>query len=72
MFEDARKLTCEEFQSQISELLSSGAVIQNHAHVKTCASCSRLLLEIDTISENARQLRFGTKESGADDWSEST
>ena len=46
MFEDARKLTCEEFQSQIPELLSSGAVIQNHAHVKTCASCSRLLVRL--------------------------
>jgi len=70
--EDARKLTCEEFQGQIADLLSSDAVIQNHAHVKSCASCRRLLLEIETISENARQLRFGTRESGADEWSEST
>jgi len=72
MFEDARKVTCEEFQSQIPELLSSGAAIQHHAHLKACASCSRLLFEIETISVNARQFHFGTREPGADDWSEST
>ena len=72
MPEDASKLTCEEFQSQIPELLTSSADPEPHPHVKSCAICRQLLQEIETIAENARHFRFGTNESSTDDWSEST
>lgn len=73
MSEDSRKLTCEEFQSQIAELLASGANIENQPHVKACAICSQLLHDVETIAENARHFRFGTtNDSATDDWSEST
>ena len=70
MSEDLRKLTCEEFQNQIAELLASGADIENHPHVKVCAICRQLLRDLETIAENSRHFRFGTNESGPDDWSE--
>lgn len=72
MSEDSRKLTCEEFQSQIPALLTSSADIENDPHVKACAICSQLLHDIETIAENARHFRFGTNDSATDDWSEST
>lgn len=72
MFEDERKLTCEEFQSQISELITSGTDIESHPHVMACAICRQLLQEIETVAENARQFRFGTNQSDTDDWSETT
>jgi hypothetical protein len=72
MSEDSPKLTCGQFQSQIAELLASGSDAEDHAHVKACAICSQLLHEIETIAENARHFRFGTNESGTDDWSETT
>ena len=72
MSDDRSKLTCERVQSQIAELLASGADVKNHAHVKACAICSQLLQEIKSIAENARHLRFGANESDTDDWSETT
>ena len=72
MFKDERKLTCEEFQSQISELITSGTNIGSHPHVMACANCRQLLQEIETVAENARKFRFGTNQSDTDDWSETT
>ena len=72
MSEDASKLGCEEFQRQIPVLFTSGADIENHAHVKSCAICHQLLQEIESIAQNARNFRFGINESGPDDWSETT
>ena len=72
MSEDVSKLSCDEFQSQIPGLLSSGADIENHAHVKTCAICHQFLREIENIAEKARHFRFGGDEFHPDDWSETT
>lgn len=72
MSDDLRKLTCEEFQNQIAELVDSGANIESHPHVKVCATCSQLLHDLEKIAENSRHFRFGANESDSDDWSETT
>lgn len=53
MPEDESKLTCEEFQGKMAELVSSGADIKDlyhDPHAKTCAICRRLLREIETLA----------------------
>ncbi len=50
------KMSCVEFQSQLSELIASGENAASHPHVKSCARCSALLADLTTIAEAARQL----------------
>jgi hypothetical protein len=49
-------MSCEEFQSQLPELIGSGKVAANHPHLKDCALCQALLADLETIAEAARQL----------------
>ena len=56
MTEDPSKLTCEQFQSQLPELIGSGAGISTHPHLRSCELCSALLADLETIAEAARQL----------------
>ena len=71
MPEDASEPTCEEFQNQIGDLMSSGEDLYDHPHVKACAYCRELVRELEIIAEAARR-RFGNGEPHTDDWSEST
>lgn len=50
------KMSCVEFQAHLSELVASGEDASSHPHVKTCARCSALLADLQTIAEAARQL----------------
>ena len=72
MPEDASKLNCEAFQSQLGELLASGADIANRPHARACEGCCGFIRDLYRIAENSRQFRFGTHESDTDDWSENT
>ena len=56
MIEDLKNLTCEEFQSQMPELIGSGEDASAHPHVQSCALCRALLADLETIAEAARQL----------------
>jgi hypothetical protein len=56
MNENAQKLTCAEFQDQLPELIGSGDQISEHPHIQSCALCSALLTDLETIAEAARQL----------------
>jgi predicted anti-sigma-YlaC factor YlaD len=49
-------MTCEEFQAQLPELISSGINISDHPHMQQCELCRALLAELETIAEAARQL----------------
>ena len=52
----ASKLTCEEFQSHISELINSDADPEDHPHARACALCRQMVQELKTIAEAAREL----------------
>jgi hypothetical protein len=50
------KMSCVDFQAQLSELIASGEDASSHPHVLGCARCSALLADLTTIAEAARQL----------------
>jgi len=49
-------MTCQEFQEQMAELIGSGENLNNHLHLRTCATCRALLADLQTIADAARQL----------------
>lgn len=58
---------CAEFQEKLPELIASGETLADHPHLKTCALCSALLADLETIAEAARQL-FPTVEPPDELW----
>ena len=53
---DPGKMSCVEFQAQLSELIGSGEDVSAHPHVESCERCRALLADLETIAEAARQL----------------
>lgn len=53
---DSRMMSCEEFQSQLPELIGSGENVANHEHIRNCQLCRALLADLETIAEAARLL----------------
>jgi hypothetical protein len=55
------KLSCAEFQAQLSELIGSGEDAASHPHLQSCERCRALLADLQTIAEAARQLFPGVE-----------
>jgi hypothetical protein len=53
---DPKSMSCEEFQSQLAELVGSGADVANHPHIRECDNCHRLYQDLQTIADAAKQL----------------
>jgi len=53
---DPKSMSCHEFQNQLAELVSSGADVKNHPHIKDCEICRRLYEDLQTIADAAKQL----------------
>ena len=53
---DHKSMSCEEFQSQLAELVGSGADVEDHPHIKECEICRKLFEDLQTIANAARQL----------------
>ena len=54
---EAKPMSCEEFQSQLAELVGSGANVLDHPHLKECQNdCLRLYQDLQTIADAAKQL----------------
>jgi hypothetical protein len=56
MTEKTGRISCEEFQAQLPELIGAGGKISEHEHIKTCELCRALMADLETIAEAARQL----------------
>jgi hypothetical protein len=56
MTDDAKKISCEEFQSHLPELIASGEDVSSDPHLQDCELCRALLADLETIAEAARQL----------------
>jgi len=56
MSKRARKMTCEEFQRLIPELVNSDADPSDHPHAKACAECRQIAQELEVIAVAARKL----------------
>ena len=54
---DGKSMRCDEFQSQLAELVGSGVDVANHPHIRECQNnCLRLYEDLQTIAEAAKQL----------------
>jgi len=51
-----KTMSCEEFQSQLSDLVGSGADVENHYHIQECEICRELYEQLQTIAQAAKQL----------------
>jgi hypothetical protein len=56
MTDTNHKMNCEEFQSQLPELIGTGERISDHPHLQSCELCSAFVAELEAIAEAARQL----------------
>jgi hypothetical protein len=56
MKSDPKIMSCEQFQSQLPDLIGSGVDLDHHPHLQECDICLQLLRELETIAEAARQL----------------
>jgi hypothetical protein len=56
MRKSANNLYCEEFQSQLPDLIGSGEKIADHPHLHNCSLCRALLADLGAIAQAARQL----------------
>jgi hypothetical protein len=50
------KMTCEEFQSHMPELIASGEDISQHPHILECELCRALLADLEAIAAAAREM----------------
>jgi hypothetical protein len=69
MTDEIYKMSCEEFQASLPELIGSGENVADHPHLKDCQLCRELLAELETIAEAARQL-FPIEEPPDDLWNQ--
>ena len=53
---DVKKMSCEEFQAQLPELISSGDDVHAHPHMQTCEICPKLIADLEAIRDAAREL----------------
>ncbi len=52
------KMTCEEFQSHLPDLIASGEDVSAHAHIQECELCRALYADLEAIAQAARELMF--------------
>jgi hypothetical protein len=67
MMNQAKIMSCEQFQARLPELIGSGQKLDAHPHLQSCPRCSALLADLETIAEAARQL-FPVAEPPDDLW----
>lgn len=56
MTTDPKDMGCEEFRAQLSDLVGSGAVVENHPHIRECEICRELYEQLQIIADAAKQL----------------
>lgn len=59
MVADPKKMTCKEFQAELSELLISGEDLFSHPHLQGCERCRALVVDLEMIAEMPRRLYPG-------------
>jgi hypothetical protein len=52
---------CQEFQRRLTVLLETGEDLYRDPHLQTCEHCRALVVDLEKIAENAREL-FGPKD----------
>lgn len=52
---DPKNLSCQQFQERLADLIGSGDAA-GHPHLHTCENCQKLLSDLQTIAQAAREL----------------
>ena len=50
--------SCQEFQQRLQVLVGAGEDLYGDPHLQTCQRCRALVVDLEKIAENAREL-FG-------------
>ena len=61
------RMSCEEFQAQLPELIAAGEDMSSDPHYQSCELCRALLADLETIAQAAREL-FPAVEPPDDLW----
>lgn len=64
---DPGKMSCEEFQAQLPELIGSGEDLSSNPHLGDCDRCRAFVAELEAIAQAAREL-FPTVEPPDEVW----
>lgn len=56
MTDDARSMTCRQFQARLPELIGSREDLAAVPHLQNCPLCRALLSDLETIADAAREL----------------
>ncbi len=67
MTADTKSMSCEEFQSQLAELIGSGVDVSNDPHLKSCPLCRELLNDLQTIADAAHEF-FANQQPANELW----
>jgi len=62
-----KRMTCEEFQASLPELIAAGDDLSSDPHYRSCELCRALLTDLETIAQAAREL-FPAVEPPDDLW----
>jgi len=65
---DREYLSCQEFQTQMADLIGTGEDLSSHPHLQTCANCRALLADLQTIADAAKQLFRAEEQPKEDLW----
>jgi hypothetical protein len=65
-FNVPEKMTCEEFQDHLPELIATGEDISQHPHILECELCRSLLADLQAIADAARDLLRPAEEDPPD------
>ena len=49
-------MTCAEFQASLPDIIDTGGNAQHEEHLKTCAVCRDLVMDLRYIAEQAKML----------------
>jgi hypothetical protein len=73
---DSKRLTCEEFQRRLCELLASDQPIEEDPHYKTCMICRYLVRNFEAMIESTLGEHLdsdhGPEPTRTDNWPEAT
>jgi len=57
-------MTCAEFERALPDVIGGGRSAEQEAHLKSCPACSGLMLDLDVILRESRQLQAAEEPAG--------
>jgi predicted anti-sigma-YlaC factor YlaD len=64
-------MTCEQFQSLLPAVLESGKKVFGHSHLQECQLCRSLVVDLERIAEESRELKLNKRDEDDEDGTDS-